>query len=203
MTIFLDLDGTLIDSRQRLYQLFQYLIPRSNLSFDEYWDLKRNNISHKLIIDRYFPYINYKVFIESWMSLIETKEYLDLDFPFENVSNYLAKLRVDGNDVYLVTARQFIDGVYYQINKFGWLSCFNDILVTQQKSEKESIIRPLLKNNEKAYFIGDTGKDIQTAKALGVFSVGVYSGFLSKDILLTYQPDLLLSSITEFTVPNL
>ena len=50
MNLFFDLDGTLLNSRKRLYTLFQDLIPESKLSIDEYWDLKRDKIDHKTIL---------------------------------------------------------------------------------------------------------------------------------------------------------
>ena len=44
MKIFFDLDGTLINSKMRLYSLFQELVSASNLSFDEYWNLKKKKL---------------------------------------------------------------------------------------------------------------------------------------------------------------
>ena len=45
MKIFFDLDGTLIDSKLRMYNLFQELVPQSNLTFVEYWEYKKNKFS--------------------------------------------------------------------------------------------------------------------------------------------------------------
>lgn len=198
MNIFLDFDGTLIDSRQRLYQLFQRLVPCSTFNFDEYWELKRNGISHQLILNNHFPNKDYDLFMVHWMKLIETKEYLDLDIPIQGVSSYLANLRARGDDVYLVTSRQFVSGVVYQLEKFEWLDFFNELLVTQQKYDKRALVKPFLKKDVKGCLIGDTGEDIKTAKDLGLFSVGVCSGFLSKEVLETYKPDLLISDVTKF-----
>ena len=36
MNIFFDLDGTLLDSKERLYYLFQHLVPECKFSFEEY-----------------------------------------------------------------------------------------------------------------------------------------------------------------------
>ena len=56
VNIFFDLDGTLLDSRKRLYKLFQDLVLESNLTIDEYWELKRNKINHKTILIEKFGY---------------------------------------------------------------------------------------------------------------------------------------------------
>jgi phosphoglycolate phosphatase len=74
MNIFFDLDGTIFDSKERLYRLFQELVPQSNLTFEEYWSLKRNKIGHKTIIANYFKDIDFIQFEKKWMELIETKK---------------------------------------------------------------------------------------------------------------------------------
>ena len=56
MKIFFDLDGTLINSKIRLYSLFQELVPVSNFSFDEYWDFKQNKINHATILRKKFNF---------------------------------------------------------------------------------------------------------------------------------------------------
>ena len=40
-----DLDGTLIDSSERMYKLFCELIPQTNLTKEEYWNLCSKSIS--------------------------------------------------------------------------------------------------------------------------------------------------------------
>ena len=79
MNLFIDLDGTLIDSKLRLYHLFQYLVIDSELSFEEYWELKRNKIDHKEILSSKFNYTNkqYIIFLNKWMSEIELNSRLD------------------------------------------------------------------------------------------------------------------------------
>ena len=50
MKLFIDFDGTLVNSKERLYNLFQFLVPSSGFSFDEYWARKKKGISHKVIL---------------------------------------------------------------------------------------------------------------------------------------------------------
>jgi len=45
--------------------------------------------------------------------------------------------------------------------------------------------------------IGDTGKDVATARELGMISIAVLSGFLNKQSLLKYKPDHLFDLVTE------
>ena len=49
--IFFDLDGTLLDVRARLYNLFIELAPETLCSLDEYWEIKRNGISQASFLE--------------------------------------------------------------------------------------------------------------------------------------------------------
>jgi len=46
-------------------------------------------------------------------------------------------------------------------------------------------------------FIGDMIFDIRAAKEVGVFSIGVASGYHSRDVLAAEKPDLLVDSLSE------
>lgn len=204
MNIFFDLDGTLIDSRQRLYQLFQHLVPQSNLSFDAYWEMKRNKIGHGEILRQYFYYTedSIKDFQEKWMKRIELPEWLEKDIPFDGVSNFLKKVS-QSHTLYIVTARQFREEVIKQVKKFGWSDYFKGILVTEQKVEKFDLIKTVENISEEDWLVTDTGKDINTGKKLGIRTAGVLSGFLNRDSLLEYKPDIILPIILDFKYKEL
>ncbi|MFN5879013.1 MAG: HAD hydrolase-like protein, partial [Flavobacteriales bacterium] len=110
MNIFFDLDGTIIESRKRLYMLFQFLVASSDLTFDEYWELKRNGISHKSILTTQFNYTSedYSAFESLWMNEIEKEEWLNLDEPIMGVTDLLLSLTAE-HRLHLVTARQSKD----------------------------------------------------------------------------------------------
>jgi phosphoglycolate phosphatase len=196
--IFFDLDGTLLDSRERLYNLFQDLVPDSGLSFNDYWNLKRNKISHKEILTTRFSYSldAFKMFEQTWLRKIELPEWLSLDKPFEGVTDFLENLSKT-HSLYLVTARQFKDQAFQQVSQYGWQHIFNEVYVTNGVQDKFELIAGSVKTNAVDWFVGDTGKDIQTGKKLGMKTAAVCSGFLSKEKLLEYKPDLIASSVTE------
>lgn len=201
MNLFFDLDGTLLDSRQRLYQLFQSLVIESNLSFSEYWELKRNKVNHKAILSEKYNYSDEKYFdFEArWMKEIELKKWLDLDIPFARVTDALKILKAD-HTLYVVTARQSKENATAQINNLGWKSLFKDILVTEQTKTKQELIRSTVITDSSDWIIGDTGNDILTGKKLGIQTIAVLSGFLNKEKLLQYNPDLIINDIT--TIDN-
>lgn len=195
--IFFDFDGTLTDPRHRLYQLFQELVPQSKLTFDEYWDIKRKRTDQNKLLTEWFNFSPEQItaFKKKWMAKVEEKSRLEQDIPFEGVGSFLENLSQNGYVLSLVTARQNPDLVAAQLKKFGWQKFFTHVLVTGQKDKKENLIKNSLPFNENDIFIGDTGEDIYVAKALGMKSIAVSSGFLSAEILKEYNPDYICESV--------
>ena len=200
MNIFFDLDGTLIDSKARLYRLFQHLVPISIYTFEQYWDLKQNRVGHKEILSTYFNYSEdqFLAFEKLWMDLIESDTWLNFDHPFEGVSARLSELSKE-HKLYVVTARQSPSIAYQQLDRFGWTGFFEKIFVTGQKVEKIDLINNSVKVSAEDWFIGDTGKDIQTGKLLGIHTAAVLTGFLSKRRLMEYNPDVIVDNILALT----
>ena len=198
MNLFFDLDGTIIDSRERLYVLFQQLVEESSLTIDEYWNLKRNKIGHRKILKENFDYSD-KQFVDFeniWMENIESPEMLALDKPFKNIDYFLNKLKSNHN-LYLVTSRQFKKGALSQLENLNLSQYFKEILVTEQKNEKAFLIKNCCKITQNDCIIGDTGKDIQTGKILNIKTIAVTCGFLSHECLLSYNPDIIVNKVTE------
>tara|TARA_R110001632_G_scaffold133590_1_gene248131 strand:- start:2486 stop:3124 length:639 start_codon:yes stop_codon:yes gene_type:complete len=197
--IFFDLDGTLIDSKTRLYKLFQYLVPLSNFSYHDYWKLKKGGIGHQKILIDYFQFTTEQIhlFNEKWMDLIEKKHWLDFDKPFDGVTEKLSNLQQNGHQLYIVTARQKKEPVLNQVNTFKWNHFFEEVLVTEQKKEKVELIRPFI-DTTNCIVVGDTGKDIETGKKLNARTVAVLSGFLNEKTLKKYNPDVIIDNLTSF-----
>lgn len=200
MNIFFDLDGTLINSKVRLYNLFQDLVPNSSLTFYDYWRLKKQGINHSHILINYFDFNKKQLddFQSKWMQLIETDAYTKFDAPFNGVLKHLLELKKMGFLLYIVTSRQLEEKVILQIKNFGWANIFNKIIVTQQKNKKEDLILPLLISEKNNYLIGDTGLDIKVGKKLKMKTVAVLTGFLNEKVLKTYNPDYICSSVLDF-----
>lgn len=199
MKIFFDLDGTLLNSMDRLYRLFQHLVPASVLTYDEYWNLKRNKIGHEEILKNHFFYSDDQIelFKNEWLGLVEAPEWLSMDKPFEGVTAYLAEIK-KAHEIYLITARQFEDRLFSQITGYGWHELFTKVFVTGGKRDKYELISESMETGPDDWFIGDTGKDIRTGKDLGMRTAAVLSGFLSKEKLQEYHPDIIINNITDF-----
>lgn len=200
MNIVFDLDGTLIDARERLYRLFQHLAPAPELSFEQYWDFKRGKVSNETILARELGFTKEAIalFVQEWMDLIESPTFLDMDGNFEGMHETLARLR-GAAELHVCTARQLRDPVLGQLKRLGLLEYFSSVLVTCQSDSKEALIAAQLPHRSaQDWLIGDTGKDIQVGKTLGMRTCAVLSGFLSRESLVPYGPDLILESAALF-----
>jgi phosphoglycolate phosphatase len=201
MNVVFDLDGTLIDSKLRLYCLFQKLAENSNLTYEDYWNLKKKKISNEFILETYLDYKKNDIekFNYEWMNLIESPYYLSLDKCFEGVHEtleILARYAI----LHICTDRQLRDSVFEQLSSLKLLPFFNQVLVTEQKAGKEVLINRHVDGcSTKDWIIGDTGKDIQVGKSLNWKTCAVLSGFLEKSVLKKYQPNLIINSVIDLS----
>jgi phosphoglycolate phosphatase len=199
MKIIFDLDGTLICSKLRLYSLFDAIVPESNLTFDEYWALKFQRKTNKDIVVENFSYDEFQVqqFISEWMAKIEDDEYLNIDTPIDGVFELLSHLEIK-YDLYVCTARQFKEKAKNQLSKLDMLKYFEDVLVTEQQKTKSELIKDKsICLNSSDLLVGDTGSDVLQGKILGLRTVAVLTGFMSKEALQPYAPDMLIRSVVD------
>lgn len=197
-TLYLDLDGTLIDARKRLYNLYVDLTG-SKLSFDVYWKYKREQRSNDwlLINIENYPIKGIEEFKEKWLKKIELKQYLDFDELFPNTKELLIELE-SSLDLILITGRQSYTNLIWQLEKYQIAHYFKRILNTANKTPKEEMIRNytgIFQPND--IIIGDTGIEVIAGKNLGIITVAVLSGFRNKESLEKYQPDYIFSSINQ------
>lgn len=201
MCIIFDLDGTVIDASERMYRLFCELIPQSKLSKEEYWNLKRDNISHKLLLEKFFPEVNYKQFSKKWISSIEKAELLLLDKNYVDTIQVLSILSTNTN-LYLITARQSRENLLQELDRLKIRKYFKRIFVTQKKLTKRELLQqscielPILKN-EQTLFVSDMGRDIQLGKSYGYRTVAISHGFMSQERLEEYNPNYLIDELSQ------
>lgn len=198
MTIFFDLDGTLIDCKERLYRLFVDLTQSQKISFEEYWQLKRTMFDHDWILSKIFNYSDEQlaIFHESWMKLIESKEYLKFNKLFDYTIPLLENVRQ--YQLYIIAARQYEERILDEISTLGIQNYFQGILVSNQKRSKdEIIIERGINTQPEDLFIGDTGIDILAGKKLNIRTVGVLSGFRGYESLAKHHPDYIITNISE------
>jgi len=203
MNIVFDLDGTLIDARPRMHALFAELVPGSGLDMDAYWALKRAKVSHEQILRQRLGYDQERLagFVEAWMARIESPAMLALDENFPGMHATLDRLAAQAR-LHVCTARQHRQPVLDQLERLHLLPYFTTVMVTEQASDKDALIaRHVPDLSARDWMLGDTGKDVQVGKALGMRTCAVLSGFLSRASLEPYGPDLILENAAAFALP--
>lgn len=205
MKIFFDFDGTLINSKKRLYELFQYLVPKSELSFDDYWDLKRDQVKHLHILEQFFSLSNNEIgkFQERWFENIEKKIWLSFDKPCEGVHQLLNQLRELNFELFLITNRMSSKNVFFQLNQFELEDFFDEVLVTEQKTKKQNKILSMNNNLDNSFIVGDTVEDIEVGKLLKMKTIAISNGFTSKKHLTLKNPDCIVENIADMDIRNL
>ena len=198
MNCFIDLDGTLLDARRRLYALFVHLVPGCALSFEEYWQLKRRKTEHATLLRDLHGYDDDQLrqFQSDWRESIELEEWLRLDSPIPGVANALAALQ-QRSRLHVVTARQSEAGAVKQLESLGLLGYFSSVTATEGRCDKFELLCRHVDVSSKDWVVGDTGDDVLAGRKRGTKTAAVLSGFLARDLLIKYQPDLILEDIRQ------
>ena len=199
MKIIFDLDGTLICSKKRLYELFCNLIQSRDLSFSDYWNLKYIGNSNQDILRERFDYTKAEIsnFVNGWMKKIESDYYLEMDTLIDGTIEFLERI-IQNNSLYICTARQSTGQVEKQLESLSISKYFENIFVTEQKNSKAELLKNSgLKFTKHDWIIGDTGHDIITGKEIGINTCAVLSGFMSLDALIGYSPDIIVANIAK------
>ena len=201
MNLIFDLDGTLIDSSNRMYTLFQELVPQSNLTKEEYWGLKRDKVNHKKLLEKFYPEVDFEDFNSRWMSMIEEERFLIMDTNYPDTVEVLDTL-ARKNKLYLLTARQSEEGLKKELNRLGLDRFFTEILTTAGKTPKDVLLDSFMDSNPKTFcsddwFISDMGADILTGKSKGFRTIGITHGFMNDTRLKEYAPDYIVNELRE------
>lgn len=196
--LFLDFDGTLIDSRLRQFELFVELSGNTTITLGEYWNAKRDGIIQSDMLTKYAKFTPNEewIFKKKWMEAIEEQSRLLRDDVIDNAHAFLSESAKHFN-LYLVTGRQHRDRLIDQIQKLGIERYFSGVLNTAQRISKAQLVRANTASAIGDIFIGDSGEDILAGKELGIFTVGVTSGASTAERLLKYEPNIIVNSVAE------
>lgn len=202
--IFLDLDGTLIDTSERHYVVFRdilksYKIP-IYISKDYFWNEKRGGRKTIELLPKGLPCGLIKKFSKEWINSIEKKEYLKCDKAFPGMKSILSNL-YKKRDLILVTLRNNKKNLLWELNYFGITKFFKSILVDSpmKNKDKASMIKEILAKsfNNKSIIIGDTEVDMLTGKKLRILTIAATYGIRSKHFLEKLKPDFCIENPTE------
>ncbi len=201
-TIFLDLDGTLLNTSKRHYKLYKDILNEmphnkgSMFSHQKFWSMKRAGIKTRDILPASLSNEIITSFEEEWLQKIEKKSYLQYDEPFPGMKNILSDLNKKF-DLILVTLRNNTGNLHWELSKLGLKSYFKSIICGE--GPKKKLVEGYLRDNpdEKCIIIGDTEEDIKTGLKLEITTISVTWGIRSRAFLEDFNPDFCTDSFQE------
>jgi phosphoglycolate phosphatase len=193
--IAFDLDGTLIDIKERDYKVYSNILQGNAfkpLNIDEYWKLRRGHTNIFEILGRSsVPESLGKYFISQRDFLIESNECLSLDQLFADVPETIIALRSIYNCI-IITRRKSDEDTINQICRLGIKDLFSDIIIVQ--SDKTDAFGSI---SNLQYVVGDTENDIIPANSLRLKSVAVTTGIRNYSCLKKFFPSYIINNLKE------
>lgn len=203
-TIFLDLDGTLLDISERYFRLHGEAAARFGgrpLPRETYWRLKRDRVPETDILAR--TGLRPRAVAAAAAARgrrVESSRYLRLDQPWPwTVASLAALARLA--PLVLVTLRHNRDRLCRQLDALG-LARFLSRVVAGPGDGTPAAKAALLRAERIAappgsVFVGDTEVDIESGRALGLSTVALRCGLRSSPLLEACKPDHLLDDLPQ------
>jgi pyrophosphatase PpaX len=196
----LDVDGTLLDTREFIYAAFEHTIAHHRLP-----PLTRAQMQHQMGLPLEAIY--------GWMGeddvlpLIETHRSfqaanLALSAPFEGAAEALARLRAAGLKMAAVTSRSSRTSVL-TLERAGLAQYFDAVVSAEDGGGLKPDPAPLrhalamlCRGTAGAAMVGDSPHDIEAGKALGLFTIAATYGF-HESAVVEARPDIAISRVSE------
>lgn len=203
--IYLDFDGTIIDSSTRLYEVYKSIMLEFGYPYlpkDEYWDLKRERQPYSFILSKTAPEKLAPEYMKRFLSRVEALEFLKFDQLFDGALETLSELKRN-NRLVLVTLRRSKENLYRELRNLGIFALFNDIFANFKEGvDSWEVARSSVKKDpkfakENSVIVGDTEDTALAGKDLGISSFLVLSGIRSEGFIKKHNPDYILKDLNE------
>jgi phosphoglycolate phosphatase len=202
--LFLDLDGPLLDGKDRHYHCYRSILERHGftaVSIDEYWEKKRSLLSRMDLLDLSCATRIYDDFLVEWLATIESPSMLALDKVQEGAIECLRGWKEQGIALTLVTMRRDRNALEKQLNSTGLRQFLDTVLVCDHARGglgKADAVRNVIEgklNPVDALWIGDTEADWEAGNSLGCGVVLVSNGLRNESCLRLLRGAKVRSSI--------
>lgn len=202
--IFLDLDGPLLDGKQKHYHCYRCILERFGfrpIGIDEYWEKKRNLVNRRELLKMSGAEEIYNDFLAAWLLMIESPEMLALDKVQEGAVDCLRSWKEQRIDLTLVTMRKNKSALEEQLKSTGLRQFLNTVLDCDHAGGgvgKADAVRGLFQNKVNkgdALWIGDTEADWEAAKSLGCGVLLLSNGLRNESYLKSLQGAVVKPSI--------
>lgn len=196
--VIFDLDGTLVDTTEFVYQAYEYALFIHGLpAVDRKILSPLIGRSLEMIYQEIAPQGDVAVLMEEHMSF--QKQNLSLVKSYPNIKKVLDSLKKLGLKIGIVTSRykntsQTLAAVGIK-NNFDVVITGDDVV--KSKPDPECLflaLRKLKVKPEEVILVGDAAVDIEIGKMVGIKTVGVTYGFGGKEITKS-KPDYVIDEI--------
>lgn len=188
-SIAFDFDGTIVDcSKRQIAAAERALLEvyETPCKLPRFWEAKRTGATTlgALIISGIHPDVAKNV-DAVWRSIIESDTLLAIDRPFPRIISTLSRLKEQGTQLYLLSARKRPEALLNQLetlnlaNQFVEISVVDPQLVIQEKSQKLLSWKPDL-------YVGDSETDAEAAELSDTRFASVSSGQRSEQYLTAH-----------------
>lgn len=182
--LFIDLDGTILETKERHYKCYRDIIKSNGkpLNKDIYWQLKRKRVGLDIILKMSKYKYDEKSFLKEWSTKIENINWLKYDRLKPDIGKTLRYFTENDFKVILVTMRQNKANLIEELTRFNIIECFDKIVCCElREGSKYDMVKNI--KYDDAFFIGDTEEDINTAKLLNIKSIAILNGLREKKFL--------------------
>lgn len=199
--IIFDVDGTVLDTREFIFQAYEHVFEAYNLAH-----LSRKSLADilgKSLEDCYqllAPHLDFKELCEAHRAFQVSN--LALVTPFPNTLETLTTLRRQGLKTAVVTTRRRTG--LSSLEQVGIVGQFDYIVtgddVTHAKPHPEGLLKALRyiqAESLESLMVGDTEVDVQAGKNAGTKTAAALYGLGTKESLEAQQPDYFLKDIAE------
>lgn len=192
MTIFLDLDGTIINSFSRHYLLLKEILIENGIdvdfNVDEYVQLKKDGYNnYKFLVNNLLVSEDSAKSIQNeWIKRIEDVEWLKYDTLYEDALDFINYVK--DNKLIFLTARSNYNNLMYELEMLKIDNLVDEVFVVDTKEaslNKGSLLSKYIEDyaNEDIIVIGDTEVDYNAAVSNNLKYFILNRGFRSKKFL--------------------
>lgn len=182
-----DLDGTILDCRQRQVALMRKLVAaESGLQFNEhaYWRTKREGHANgKALIEAGIPESRIKPLCDAWIEAIEDDEWLTLDERLPGAADALRSAHDSGIELVIITARQRATGVHQALLRLELDKMITQVCVVSPISGVDKQKAAHLRDFKAELFFGDSETDYAAAQLAGIEFAAVACGQRNAEFL--------------------
>jgi phosphoglycolate phosphatase len=200
-TIFLDLDGPILECKMRHYACYLDLCRSRELhplTREEYWELKRQRVNGATLFQRSGARGDGSDLMRSWIALVEQPGYLALDavhpWVFEVLSSWVASRA----RLCLATLRSNVAGLHAELENLGLRRFFDCVVVSDSARGGEGKAAAAAASGidpHSSIWVGDTEVDAVAANTVGSRLYLVTCGIRTEEYLRSLRTGEVVSDL--------